>query len=282
MKFRAKLVDIGCIQQFIKILSTVSKISKTCTLRLSDTSVVLAQNERVVGGGTNLWVELNQTDFFEEFRIEGKNDSNFIYLEVINENIVRAMKSGQNAQSIKIKLTNKQIPCLTFEISLPSLTAHTRNVVHDVPVAVIPTRFWDDFQKPVLPNYDIKINFPQLKIVKNIVERMKNISGYMMLSASNDGELRFTVETDEVTVTTHFKNMEIEDSESDEISNEENGENIEAKIEIQKLVTFLHVQQFNPTKVICGIVHGQAVHMFLMCHDVMFQYFIPAVNTTIA
>ena len=37
----------------------------------------------------------------------------------------------------------------------PSLSAHTRSVVHDVPVAVIPTRFWEDFQKPLLPNYDV-------------------------------------------------------------------------------------------------------------------------------
>ena len=35
------------------------------------------------------------------------------------------------------------------------MTAHTRVVVHDVPVAVIPTRFWENFQKPILPNYDV-------------------------------------------------------------------------------------------------------------------------------
>ena len=29
-----------------------------------------------------------------------------------------------------------------------------------------------------------------------------------MVSASRDGEIRFKVETDEVTATTHFKNME--------------------------------------------------------------------------
>lgn len=59
-----------------------------------------------------------QGDFFDEYRIEGKDDKNEIYLEVVNENLLRAMKSGQNAQSIKIKLTKKQTPCLTFEISL--------------------------------------------------------------------------------------------------------------------------------------------------------------------
>ena len=48
--------------------------------------------------------------------IQGKDDSNEIYLEVVNENIVRALKSGQRAQSIKIKLTKKATACLTFEV----------------------------------------------------------------------------------------------------------------------------------------------------------------------
>lgn len=59
-----------------------------------------------------------QADYFEDFRIEGKDSSNMIYLEVINENLLRALKSGQSAQSIKIKLIKKQTPCLMFEVSL--------------------------------------------------------------------------------------------------------------------------------------------------------------------
>ena len=61
---------------------------------------------------------LFQDDYFEDFRIEGKDNSNMIYLEVINENLLRALKSGQSAQSIKIKLIKKQTPCLMFEVSL--------------------------------------------------------------------------------------------------------------------------------------------------------------------
>lgn len=75
------------------------------------------------------------------------------------------------------------------------------------------------------------------------------------------------------------------DVEGDIVRNEsedEEDDEIEARIDIQKLVTFLHVQQFNPTKAICALVHGQAVHMFLQCSDVMFQYFLPAMNVTIS
>lgn len=290
MKFRAKLVDINCIGQFLKIFTTVGKIAKLSTLRLSETQVVLTHNERAASGGTAMWCEVNQADFFDEYRIEGKDESNEIYLEVINENIVRALKSGQRAQSIKIKLTKKATACLTFEITLPSMTMHTRSVSHDVPVAVIPSRFWEDFQKPQLPNYDVRITVPELRILKNVVERMKNISGYIVVSASRDGEIRFKVETDEVSATTHFKNMEVHDGSQGSNQSSEDplgpdrsniSDAIEVRIDIQKLVMFLNVQLLNPTRIWCGIVHGQAVHMFMQCNEILFQYFMPGMNVSI-
>jgi len=36
------------------------------------------------------------------------------------------------------------------------MTSQSRVVVHDVPVAVIPTRFWENFQEPILPSYDVR------------------------------------------------------------------------------------------------------------------------------
>ena len=63
-----------------------------------------------------------KSSLFEEFRIEGIEGSNDnIYLELCPENLVKAMRSAANAQMVKIKLTNKVTPCLTFEISLVSI-----------------------------------------------------------------------------------------------------------------------------------------------------------------
>ena len=68
-------------------------------------------------------ISLFQSNFFEEYRIEGKDESNNIYLELIPENLMRAMKSASSAQAVKIKLTKKHAPCLTFEITLVSEAA---------------------------------------------------------------------------------------------------------------------------------------------------------------
>ena len=51
-------------------------------------------------------------------------------MELIAENIVRALKSAHNAKSMKIKLTKKQTPCLTVEIELVSLRTKSSNSSH--------------------------------------------------------------------------------------------------------------------------------------------------------
>ena len=41
----------------------------------------------------------------------------------------------------------------------PSLTSHTRSVVHDVPVGVIPQRNWEEYEEPAMPDFDVSIQY---------------------------------------------------------------------------------------------------------------------------
>lgn len=68
-------------------------------------------------GGANLWCEILQENLFDEYRIEGKDERNEIYLEVVMEQLARALKSSLSATIVKIKLTKKQGACLTVEIT---------------------------------------------------------------------------------------------------------------------------------------------------------------------
>lgn len=63
---------------------------------------------------------------FDEYRIEGKDDRNEIYLEVNLDLLNRALKSTHNAQAVKIKLTKKQGACLTIDITQVWLMVVTR------------------------------------------------------------------------------------------------------------------------------------------------------------
>ena len=59
---------------------------------------------------------LLQSNIFDEYRIEGKDERNEIYLELNMEQLSRALKSTLNAQMVKIKLTKRQGACLSVEI----------------------------------------------------------------------------------------------------------------------------------------------------------------------
>ncbi|XP_075777813.1 checkpoint protein HUS1 isoform X2 [Pelodiscus sinensis] len=229
-----------------------------------------------------MWCELNQGNFFDEFQMEGvAAEYNEIYLELTPENLSRALKTAQNAKTVKIKLTNKHCPCLTLAVELPSLSSSSRIVTHDIPVGVIPRRLWNDFREPRVPDFDVSIYLPVLKTMKSVVERMKNLSNCIVLEANLNGEMNLKIETDLVSVTTHFKGLGnppwvSEDGSQSSPQDRDPESMAEARIDIRKLLQLLAGQQVNPTKALCNIVSKRIVHFILLHEEVSLQYFIPA------
>ena len=73
---------------------------------------------------------------FDEYRIEGKDDRNEIYLEINLDQLNRALKSTLNAHAVKIKLTKKQGACLTIDITQVCITNSGIRLVTQRPEAV--------------------------------------------------------------------------------------------------------------------------------------------------
>ncbi|CAG5116939.1 unnamed protein product, partial [Candidula unifasciata] len=208
MKFRGKLVHIGCIQHFTNIVGTISKLIKTCIMRITMDKVFFILSERIGDGGAQIWCELSQSHFFDEYAMEGvSKEDNEIYLEVHPDLLLRSLKTAHSAKWVKVKLTKKHVPCLTVEIDLPGNSIHQRLVVHDVPVTVVARKLWPDYTEPEMPKFDVSIELPQLKLLKNVVDKMKNLSNYMTLSANANGDMKLSVETDMVAISTHFQHL---------------------------------------------------------------------------
>ncbi|XP_051538548.1 checkpoint protein HUS1-like [Myxocyprinus asiaticus] len=282
MKFRAKIVDLGCLNHFTRVVNTVSKLSKMCVLRLTCDHLDFVLSGKVATGGVSMWCELLQVNFFDGYQLEGLSaDANEIFLEVAPDNLFRALKTAQNAKSVKIKLTKKNCPCLTLAAELPSLSSISRVVTHDIPVDVIPRRLWHEFREPQMPDFDVSIYLPPLKTMKSVVDRMKNLSNYLVLEANLNGEMNLKIETDLVSVTTHFKalgNPPWGDDGSQNASQSRDTELVaEARVDIRKLQQFLTGQQVNPSRAMCNIVHKRILHLIFLHEDVSLQYFIPAV-----
>ncbi|XP_048367794.1 checkpoint protein HUS1 [Sphaerodactylus townsendi] len=280
MRFRAKIVDVGCLNHFTRTINTIAKLTKTCTLRLTADKLYFILSDKVANGGVGMWCELSQGNFFDEFQMEGvAAEHNEIYLELTPENLSRALKTAQNAKAVKVKLTNKHCPCLTVAVELPSLSSSSRIVTHDIPVGVIPRKLWNDFKEPVVPDFQVSIYLPVLKTMKSIVERMKNLSNSIVIEANLNGDMNLKIETELVSVTTHFKDLGNPPwaSENGSQSSTQDLESMaEVRIDIKKLLQFLAGQQANPTKALCNIVSKRIVHFILLHEDVSLQYFIPA------
>ncbi|XP_043920825.1 checkpoint protein HUS1 isoform X3 [Protopterus annectens] len=229
-----------------------------------------------------MWCELSQGNFFDEFQMEGVSaDNNEIYLELSPENLSRALKTVQAAKAVKIKLTKKHCPCITLAVELPSLSISSRIVTHDIPVGVIPRKLWNDFREPGLPDFDVSIYLPPLKTIKSVVERMKNLSNFVVIEANLNGEMNLKIETDLVSVATHFKDLGnppwVNEDGTQGFSRARVPESMaEARVDIKKLLQFLAGQQVNPSKSICNIVSKRIVYFILLHEDVSLQYFIPA------
>lgn len=284
MKFRGKLIDVGCIQHFTRVISTIGRLAKSCTLRLNADKLYFIMSERMVSGGIGIWCELLQCNFFNEFNMEGvSKEDNEIYLELIPDNLTKCLRCSQNAKSIKIKLTKKSTPCLTFEVELPSVTGNSRVVVHDVPVTVIPRRLWAELAEPSMPEFAVSIYMPSLKILRNVIDRMKNLSNFVSIMANNSGEMKLMLETDLVTVSTYFRDLGHPQwrDESSQNNKEQSDatEFAEARVDIRKFAQFLSGQQVNPLKVICNIATDRMVHLFMLHEDVSLQYYMPSVSS---
>ncbi|XP_061660946.1 checkpoint protein HUS1 isoform X1 [Syngnathoides biaculeatus] len=282
MKFRGKIVDVACLSHFTRVVSTISKLTKTCVLRLAADRLFFILCGKVANGGVAVWCELAQANIFDEYQLEGVSArDNEICLEVTPENIFRALRTVQNAKSVKVKLTKKHCPCLTVVAELPTATSVSRVVTHDVPVDVVPRRLWCEFDEPGVPDFDVSVCLPPLKTMRNVVDRMKNLSNFLVVEANLSGEMTLKIETDLVSVATHFRdlgNPHWGDPASQDGGRRRDPDAVaQARVDIRKLQQFLAGQQVNPSRAVCNIGHQRVLHLILLHDDVSLQYFIPAV-----
>lgn len=277
-------MDVACLNHFSRVVTTISKLTKTCVLRLTPDNLFFVMSGKVANGGVSMWCELAQANFFDEYQMEGvSSEDNEICVEVSPDSLSRGLRTLHNAKVLKVKLTKKHCPCLTVAAELPTMSSASKVVTHNVPVDVIPRRLWHELKEPSVPDFDVSIYLPPLKTMKNVVDRMKNLSNFLVIEASQRGEMNLRIQTDLVSVSTHFRdlgNPPWGDATSEEGGGSRSGDPgamAEARVDIRRLQQFLMGQQVNPSKAMCNIVHQKVVHLILLHEDVSLQYFIPAV-----
>lgn len=275
MKFRATISEILAIHQLTRVAGTVAKMAKVCVLRLTTDRVYFIMLEKNTG---SLWCEIPQRRFFEQYNMEGLSDEqNEIYLEMAVDSLVRALRSAHSAKSIKIKLTRKHGASLTVEVQLASVPSRSQLLVHDIPVTVVAGRLWKDFDEPDMPAFDVKVVLPAVKILRNVVDRIRNFSNHVSVLVSRSGTLALRVQSDEVTVKTSFEGLDVAFT-APIVAADEPIDDVLVQADIRKVAQFLAGQQLIPDSIICNIVRHRMIHFLVVHDDVTLQYFIPAVE----
>jgi HUS1 checkpoint protein len=222
MKFRALMTDTSVMKDFMNVATSLSKFSKECVMRITTRKVYFIISEEDNGPRRPLaWCELPVSFYFKEYNVVGVNEEyNEIYLEFSTALLARSVSPlKQSVKSLKIKLTNKDSPCLTLEMELASGNIESRQCVHDIPVEVISRKHWNDYEEPRFNDFHVSIEMPNLKTIKTIVERMRNMSHSLIVSATKDGRLTLQIKTNIVTLSAHFPDLSIESFASNNVKN---------------------------------------------------------------
>jgi len=225
--------------------------------------------------GVQVWSGINVSALFEEYRIESKNE-NEIAFEINLDNLLRALKSGQLAAHIILKLTKvENVPFLRMSIDIQSKQLMT--VQQDIPIKLLSASQLAQFSEPRLPDPEVYIMMPALRLMRNVIDRMKNIHDYLVLMANMGGELTLKVETDMVSIATFYTGLSHPQIEGRSPPQHEPEKHAEVKVDIKKFAKFLYSYQVSPTNVILCIVEGAALVLHVLLEDLYLTYYIPVI-----
>lgn len=257
MKFRAVIRDQQACREFHDIITTLSKISnnKEAAMIIKTQQIQLIVSENAAHSIPSIWAEVDKDAFFPEYIMNGVDEEhkNQIVLTFNPIKMANALSQLKGAvKYCKIKLTNKDFPCLTVQLELPSTTG--RQITHDVPVAVIPTRDWPEFEIPKLPSFKSAISMPTLKSIRNLVEKIKNLASHVTFFCNNSGEIAMVVETDEVTVASNYRNLEVQLDDPDDHSLE-----VSCRVSAKELGICFSCNQFQDSKMYCSATQDRVL-----------------------
>ena len=294
MKFRGRMLDVLSIKKFYNVLTTLGKLSKQCVLRLTKEKVYFIVKEAVNSDGfPSVWCDLNPDHFFTDYNLQGVTPTdNQIYMELEPDQLARnlhVLKGGgtATAKSLKVKLTRKHdSPCLSFEIE-GSVSGNDANVggdalcrlcTHDFPVTLIPRKQWQDYKEPTVGVVDVSLYLPELKSLRHISEKYKNLGNHVTLTANREGELKMALDNERVNLSTFFKNLEAPKltNLAGNVSSQEDSISASVLIDLKKFSQFLSAD-VTFKKALANFIHDQSVHLFLLEDELCIQYIIPSV-----
>eukprot|EP00484_Ammonia_sp_Unknown_P026653 CAMPEP_0197035704 /NCGR_PEP_ID=MMETSP1384-20130603/13426_1 /TAXON_ID=29189 /ORGANISM="Ammonia sp." /LENGTH=352 /DNA_ID=CAMNT_0042465797 /DNA_START=8 /DNA_END=1066 /DNA_ORIENTATION=+ len=175
-------------QSLIRMLTSLSHMAKDCLIVLSKQTWKFMINEKFVQSShPQCYASLPIRYVFSHYMIESKAN-NHILLHINMKNLLAALKSVKefNAQMTCLKLTKKkQIATLSFEMWNDHGNELRLDLIQDVAVRVVQHSKLFLYEEPQLGAYHASSNFPPLKSIKTVIERMRVINSSVSREKAN-------------------------------------------------------------------------------------------------
>uniref|UniRef100_A0A1I7Y8I4 Checkpoint protein n=1 Tax=Steinernema glaseri TaxID=37863 RepID=A0A1I7Y8I4_9BILA len=188
MRFKADLTE-GAVETVRRLVVFMSRLNKKrCIIRITPTEFILLNDSST---SRSYWIEakIKQEETFGEFELHGLSKKhNEIFMDLSASDLSQAL-SGVDS-TIKMRLTK--------DGTMPHLSVKTDNVNNSIPVTMLMSRQWSEYQRNVDPEeLYIGIYLPNLKLLQKILSSVKNTQAkHVMLAAKFSGELQIVSRTD--------------------------------------------------------------------------------------
>ncbi|KAH8264531.1 hypothetical protein KR038_009614 [Drosophila bunnanda] len=276
MKFRALMQDAMYMREFQAIVATLAKLAKDCVMILGDRQMHFIVNEDQSSAASPLvWATIAADEYFPEYRMEAaRSDQEYIVLSMSSANLGRALSvlRGGGVSMCKLKLQRIQFPCISVIASVQSSSSsEAREVVHDVPVTIIPASDWSAYVVPRVPNSQLALSLPSLRLLRSLIDKLKNISPSLEFQASFDGELSVIATSEMSTVTSRFQKLL---PRSLAVSQQE----ASCSVDSRKASAFFGALQLPNEELTIGIDREHSIHLQIdVRQDVVLHSILPAV-----
>ncbi|KAI8610951.1 Hus1-like protein-domain-containing protein [Chytriomyces sp. MP71] len=228
------------------------------------------------GVGLQAFAKLDNETLFQDHLIESLNN-NEIWLQANGEHLSRALKCATGAvpsqHAVAVRLTKKQgMPVLCFVVTTTGRTGKPIQLVQDCPVRPLTAAQTEELREPVVPNPDVHIMLPPVMAMKNMADRMKAISGHLIVKANMSGDFIMQVQNDLVELETFYEDLEnptidpsqVEPSQQPSL-NRDPKQFADVRIDIRDFIKFCTCHQLNPMHTICCIIenHGLVFYVYI-------------------
>eukprot|EP01066_Platyproteum_vivax_P001671 Platyproteum_vivax@DN12123_c0_g1_i1.p1 len=227
-----------------------------------------------------IWMSLAKQNCFEEYVCESKRANNEIILSLQPAALAEVLTQAKDCEKATFKLSKKEgRAVISAELRFPGLGGPVY-AIHDIYVDVLQGSMADEVAEPSLVKPAFSLEWPQLRTIRHVVDRMRTIHAenveLEMITGEDEssGELTLHFITSEVNVKSTFNKLPVcEDSEGSK-------EALKGTLKLKLLQTVMHLSLVTTESTLGTLVADKALILYLIfphsCGHVV--CFIPVLN----